>query len=641
MINPFEKRATEYIRDSEAFLAMVSPEPLNAYISKYAKNGNLYDRLVRIVGTPGSGKTTIATLFQYKTIAAVLRNSSVSYAPIIDALTSCGAIANGTQQCILGCRLPLESDYRVYWELPYPDELKSGLLISMIQARSILGWIRNLTNAGHSLEDIRFVTREDAEGAFECIGGAETKNILARAKEVEKDIYLIAAALVPPRYEQVRENLPTAYMPFDVIESIMVKSNSQGDMLPLRPLMILDDVHSLHDKQFQEIQSWLSRRELRVARWMLMRFDILSPQESLNEVLIDTQTMQSSATRNSRDVTSILLQQSDGRLQQRKLFRKMARDMANRYLSQMSVFRTRKLTDLASLLDTTDFTLSDGKIAEIKAECEKAQRKFSISDSRMKELESSIDDYTRSGKQIGRDVYYATLLVLMNRYVKRTPNRPLFGDIEPFQPLTVRNGVIDGAEIHLLHKYGRPYYFGIDELCDAATENAEQFLHLSSILVDVMITRLIRQRNASLSAENQHKLLRDRAGDLINQWGFPRSHAVKIIVDEIGKLCVEKSLQKNAPLNGGAIAIGIPQEEFPRIVTDYPELAQILHFAVAYNALSLVYDHSTKGRKWCLLELGGLAILKHGLTLKRGGFIEFSTAKLNKLISHEASNGQI
>ncbi len=28
MINPFEKRATEYLRDDEAFLAVVTPEPL-------------------------------------------------------------------------------------------------------------------------------------------------------------------------------------------------------------------------------------------------------------------------------------------------------------------------------------------------------------------------------------------------------------------------------------------------------------------------------------------------------------------------------------------------------------------------------------------------------------------------------------
>lgn len=82
------------------------------------------------------------------------------------------------------------------------------------------------------------------------------------------------------------------------------------------------------------------------------------------------------------------------------------------------------------------------------------------------------------------------------------------------QPIKVKKSVTDGAEKHLLHKYNRPYYFGIDDLCDAATENAEQFLHLSSVLVDMMQTRLIRQHDASLPAENQHKLLRTRSQEL-------------------------------------------------------------------------------------------------------------------------------
>src|SRR5258705_2290659 len=74
MANPFEKRATEYLRDDEAFLAVVTPDPLVTFFSKPAQEGRLYDRLTTIVGTPGSGKTTLARLFQYPTLRTLLRN---------------------------------------------------------------------------------------------------------------------------------------------------------------------------------------------------------------------------------------------------------------------------------------------------------------------------------------------------------------------------------------------------------------------------------------------------------------------------------------------------------------------------------------------------------------------------------------
>ena len=60
MSNPFEKRATEYLRDDEAFLPVVTPEPLVTFFRKPAREGRLYDRLAMIIGTPGSGKTTLA-----------------------------------------------------------------------------------------------------------------------------------------------------------------------------------------------------------------------------------------------------------------------------------------------------------------------------------------------------------------------------------------------------------------------------------------------------------------------------------------------------------------------------------------------------------------------------------------------------
>jgi len=71
------------------------------------------------------------------------------------------------------------------------------------------------------------------------------------------------------------------------------------------------------------------------------------------------------------------------------------------------------------------------------------------------------------------------------RYVNRVPQESLFNlteneaGPEPSKPLKATTGMADGARIFLMHNFSRPYYYGIEALCDGSSENAELFLQLA------------------------------------------------------------------------------------------------------------------------------------------------------------------
>lgn len=634
MANPFEKRATEYLRDDTAFLSVVAPEPLHTFFEKSAKEGKLYDRLSMIIGTPGSGKTTISSLLQYKTVQTLLENPNFSeYKPLVNALKKCGIIeASGNALAInfIGCRIPMESEYRDFWELPYNQAVKMGLLKSFLQARAMLSWLRSVENVSNlKLSSVKIQFREGAEAAENSLGGADGENLFQRAREIERSIYEIGTALVPPSEKNLGDIATGSYHPFDAIEYFIINKASGPTLI--RPMVMLDDVHTLHPDQLSILMNWLVRREMKIARWMLMRLDAQTPQSVLLEEL-DTNSGidHGSPVKPSREITSIWLQSPKDRTKRRSEFRTMAKSMADKYLRLMPVFYRQGLTNFPDLLNTRTTPISNSKMDKLNGKVKSLAGKINISKKVYQEFQRDIETYFSSAQTIddSEDVKLAMLQIMLHRYTKRVPQASLFDQSEDpsisvrFKPLKVSSGLADGARIFLMHEFDRPYYYGIDAVCDGSSENAEQFLQLASQLVNAAETKIIRSHPASLPPAYQHRLLVERATEMVGEWDFPKNREVRKLCKHISKECLIKSLEPNAPLNGGANAFGIPLEEFENIPSEHPELAKVLKFGVAYNALSIKSSQSTKNKMWSLIELSGPVIISSGLTLARGGFLE-------------------
>ena len=630
MLNLFEKRATEFFQHDESLIAAVTPAPLSIYLKPNA--GELFDRLVMISGTPGSGKTTVARLIRYGTVESLLRHRDQALQrPTQVALAGCGFLKSGRQTKV-AAHISLDEAERDYWELPYDEALKDGLLRSMLQARSCIAWIKSLVQNGQDIEVLEILMDEESPAAIQAIGGPSAAGILRRAEEVEQAIYDVTAALIAPSEDKLPTEAVDAYRPFDVIQAIRVGGHS--GTLELQPLIVFDDAHVLHPNQFAALERWLINRHMNIARWIMTRIDALSAERALHGTL-DRVTEDLARASKAREITEIRFQAagSENRREGRTEFKKMARDMSSRYFRLMPVFQNRGFKDLDGFLSVEYPRLSKRKSEQLKAKVAQTESDLGIGSAVLQQLRADVNNYAVGARQdrVDDDLRDAMYQVLLSRYAKRNRARDMFDpEEEDQQRVPAANADVEkGARIHLLHEYQLPYYFGFDAVCDIGSENAELFLQIAARLVDQVQTRLIRNRQATLTPSEQNRLLREQASSIVGSWNFPESNAVKSLVNEIGRLCLARTLEKNAPLGAGANAVGIPQEEFAQITARNPYFAKVLQYAVAYKAVDLVFDYNVKHRHWCLFELGGAAIAHFGLPLYRGGFVE---AKLSDLI---------
>ncbi|WP_396593829.1 hypothetical protein [Brevundimonas sp. R86498] len=620
MANPFLRRATEYVREDESFLSIVSPTPLTTFLATNKHRDDMFEVPVRIIGAPGSGKTMLATLAEFRIVETILRDqTSPTNRNLAAALTQAGFLQDGKPH-VAAVRVPMESEYRDFWELPYEPIVKTKLAFWLVQARAMLGLIRNLTVGGdRQLDDIKFVPRADYEAHLDQIGGLTASGIRSRALEVQKAIYSVGAGLRPPQFADLPAAATAPYAPFDVIHRIVIEW--QGEPIELNPLVMLDDVHALHHQQLEAMFEVLSHREMRFGRWMMMRLDALSPGAVLQSVEQPTHNRAS-----GRDFVDIRMQSDTEKAPARKRFRTMARDMAKRYLPMVEALRNRNATDFDRLLPGAPPALTPAQVAELQRKIGAEQVRLKVTPERRREIEGLIADFTATSKldDVGSDVSLAMLRILIHRYAVRisrlTP--ALFEELDPDPrtPLKADADLAHGARLHLYHAYKRPLHYGLDAVCDASNENAEVFLQLAGALVANIETRAIRNDALPLPARVQQAILREKAQAIMDGWAFPYARNVRLLVDGIARDCVAESILQNAPLGAGANAVAVLDDEFETLSLD-GGLAAVLKHAVANGAITIERNYSQGGKLWALIELTGVVALVHGLTFNRGGFL--------------------
>jgi hypothetical protein len=641
MQNPFKKRATEFIEDPATFVSLTSPEPLKLFFD--GDSTALFDRLVTVVGTPGSGKTTLARLIDIETLLTLVRSTAQDSKSLTSALASYQIIKDLRPQ-VLSYRLPSSSNLRDIWELPYSENLRSVLLKSFIQAKAILGWLRKLERLEVQISEIQIITKDGYETQRNLINANNPVEFRKHARSIEEEVLRIITSLLPPSEEKLLHSGIKVWLDvFESIESFIVPNISglEGTDLNLKPMLIIDDAHELHPVQFLDLTTWLKSREMKIARWLMTRVDAIA-HDDFRKALVEADSHSGPGTTLGRDHIFKLMQRER---KDRKTFRRIARDISRQYIEQMPSFRRKGISTLSDCLSDQPQQLNKTDLGKLRDAVDQLITDMRSPSHQLEKIRDSLPS------KLQADQFLAAYRILLNREKKRTPQKDLFGissdiseDTEFIQSSevedesdeenkTVKSALVRGAEIQLMHEFDRPFFFTFDRLADASGDNIEQFINLAGALVDGLETKLLRGNPARLDAKEQHQLLTMRATQTINEWDFPNSESVRKLIFFIAHKCINKTLEPNAPLNDGANAFGIPQKEMNSLQENAPALVSVLHFALAYNAITLQENYECKNRTWCLFELGGLPNLVYRLTLNRGGFCEGHLSDLLESIS--------
>lgn len=631
MDNPFKKRATEFFEDAVGLLSLISPEPVRLFFDGDAESH--FDRLVVVVGTPGSGKTTVARLMELDTLVSLIR--STDYNKDLRALAAVlheKLVLKDGRPRFVAYRLPAGSNLREIWELPYSEQVRHALLKSFIQARSVLGWMRKLERAGVDLDVVRLVTRDNMDAQRRLLKADDPKAFREQARQVEEEIFKIITSLIPPKEELLSQlYVATRYEAFEALKEIVIPGlqGVPGGEIFLRPMIILDDAHELHPSQFDDVDKWLRNREIKLARWLVTRVDAIGPEDFRKALASLEEDQPHIGTTLGRDRLIKLVQKDKNRVQ----FRGVARDVAKRYFSKMPIFVRRGVDNIERCMRQEAPVLTQSQLKELSESVGRSERDSGFTRARLDSLRALIPE------KLQEDQRLAVYRILLAREKKKTPQNDMFGADPDLELETVdskgqiKSAVIVGAEIQLMHQFDRPFYFGFDRLADCSSSNIEQFIGLAGALVEDVETKMVKGREFLLDAREQHKTLSQRAHKSIESWDFPRNDAAKKLVGYIAEKCIARTLEENAPLDDGANAFGILQSEMDRLKDVAPALVQVLHYALAYNALSLHENYECKKKTWCLFELGGLPLIAYRLPLSKGGFYEGRLSELLEAIA--------
>ena len=619
-LNPFYARAAEQHRDAHQFVSTFGAGALDMLPV------NAWDRLVLLRSSPGTGKTSLMRLFTPENLEWV-RKRTDSTEPVRHQLIRVGAIEE-ERSLKLGILVDLDRDYRSLLDLPIEAEHGRRLFLRLLDVRILVGVLRSLLFLSDKAfpEDvgaIQFDTAGDSriEAVIERLGGTSGEHLLEYARATERSILRLLDALLATDIDDIPSGHNELYS-LAILAS--ATTSVAGRIVDAQPLVMFDDGHVLERSQRDALLYELRRRQPLVARWYSERFEALSNQEILSE-----------GGQEGRDIVVVNLDtiarqgsSESGRRFLRGKYEQVLSDIARR---RAAPTLSRYAQENQGFLDL----LEEGQdVALLEAHPDVLQT-----------LEARVLDCTGDGDRYSEWVTAARALKgfraavswrEMEVLVRRDQNRQLdlfeevlsTGDLESRSSTSIR----EGAALSIAEEFKIPYYAGSSKVLRLGSFNAHQFLGVCGDLFAEMLVDVSLGRPPQLSAERQHRVLREASE---RYWQaiprtVPNGRDVQALVREIVTISREEKAKPTMPyppgVTGTAILMGERQllldPEFRAATPGAERLFAALASAVANNILTAELDRSVKNNRYMVLYLNRLLCPRFHLPLGYGAFRE-------------------
>lgn len=606
--NAFKFRvADQTVLDTSVFLHLYSP----IYLAQLQKEDFTAPKLIVLLGSPGSGKSSLLRLFETSTLIALTKNQGQKVEnTLLTTLHDLGVLEGG-RPVAFGIYVHCDSSLRDIENLEVAGA-NDKLLNTLLDVRIIGGYIRSLElltdeftyfDDLHSLE-LPPLPPEDLPPSI--FGEARTIGTLKLAcQQVERDFAKFLNSFPG-------EELPSSIKTHSKVFSIPYLSHLKKAVPQLAaflPIVMLDDVHELYEKQREQVNAEMLKRSS-IPRWVAVRKHVYEL-ESL--ISMEGATEQ-------RDFREISLDSAST-----ALFRRFVNNVANRRLNMSSDLQPYNVTDFSDQLDDDVIAVPVRKISKDLDDLLRRIREID-------QIDPILDDYSQldhANAEVGiaNLVSLEARLILLERQ-KNKPQQSLFG-MPTIPDNQVDGKVQEAARLFAAKRFKLPYYYSFDTLAECATGNVEQFLSVASPFAEKMILRAELSQNIRISPQDQRKLLRKSAEnyfDLID-WQFDRGYAIKQLVDNLGLFFNAVTFRPNAPIAPGVNGFGFEREQLrqflARAATDAEVAAfrEVLTRAVAGNVL---FARETKqgqaGTERIVFYVNRILCVKYDLPLSKGGW---------------------